>query len=90
MAARVETAYFDLDAQRTQADTYRTSLMPVARQLESLAEESYRAGKADILMVLTAQRNAQDAEQKYLQSLLTVQSTFAGLEEIVGASIDPK
>jgi cobalt-zinc-cadmium efflux system outer membrane protein len=90
VAARVETAYFDLDAQRTQADIYRTSLMPVAQQLESLAEESYRAGKADILMVLTAQHNVQDVEQKYLQSLLTVQTSFAGLEDIVGTSIDPK
>jgi cobalt-zinc-cadmium efflux system outer membrane protein len=90
VAARVETAFYDLDAQRTQADTYRTSLMPVAQQLESLAEQSYRAGKADILMVLTAQRNVQDVEQSYLQSLLTVQNSFAGLEETVGTSIDPK
>ena len=90
VAARVETAYFDLDAQRTQAETYRATLVPVAQQLESLAEQSYRAGKADILMVLTSQRNVQDVEQSYLQSLLTVQSAFAGLEEIVGTSIDPK
>jgi cobalt-zinc-cadmium efflux system outer membrane protein len=90
VAARVETAYYDLDAQHTQAETYRATLVPVAQQLESLAEQSYRAGKADILMVLTAQRNVQDVEHSYLQSLLTVQSTFAGLEEIVGTSIDPK
>lgn len=90
VAARVETAYYDLDARHTQAETYRATLVPVAQQLESLAEQSYRAGKADILMVLTAQRNVQDVEQSYLQSLLTVQSAFAGLEEIVGTSIDPK
>ena len=90
VAARVETAYYDLDAQRTQAETYRATLVPVAQQLESLAEQSYRAGKADILMVLTAQRNVQDVEQSYLQSLLTVQNSFAGLEETVGTSIDPK
>jgi cobalt-zinc-cadmium efflux system outer membrane protein len=90
VAAKVETAYYDLDAQRTQADTYRATLMPIAQQLESLAEQSYRAGKTDILMVLTAQRNVQDVEHSYLQSLLTVQSTFAGLEEIVGTSIDQK
>jgi cobalt-zinc-cadmium efflux system outer membrane protein len=90
VAAQVETAYYDLDAQRTQADTYRQSLVPVAQQLESLAEESYRAGKADILMVLMAQRNVQDVEHNYLQSLLSVQSTFAGLEELVGTPIDQK
>jgi len=90
VAARVETAYYGLDAQHTQAETYRATLVPVAQQLESLAEQSYRAGKADILMVLTAQRNVQDVEHSYLQSLLIVQSAFAGLEEIVGVSIDPK
>jgi cobalt-zinc-cadmium efflux system outer membrane protein len=90
VAARVETAYYDLDAQRTQAEIYHATLVPVAQQLESLAEQSYRAGKADILMVLTAQRNVQDVEHSYLQSLLTVQSAFAGLEQVVGTSIDPK
>jgi len=90
VAAHIETAFYDLDAQRTQAETYRQSLVPVARQLESLAEESYRAGKADILMVLTAQRNVQDVEHSYLQSLLSVQSTFAGLEELVGTPVDQK
>jgi cobalt-zinc-cadmium efflux system outer membrane protein len=87
VAAQVETAYYDLDAQRTQAETYRASLLPVAQQLEGLAEQSYRAGKADILMVLTAQRNVQDTEHNYLQSLLTVQTAFAALEEIVGTSL---
>jgi cobalt-zinc-cadmium efflux system outer membrane protein len=89
-AAKVEEAYYDLDAQRTQAETYRATLVPVAQKLEDLAEQSYRAGKADILTVLAAQRNVHDVEQSYLQSLMTVQSSFAGLEEIVGASIDPK
>ena len=90
VASKVETGYFDLDAQRTQAETYRATLVPVARQLEDLAEQSYRAGKADILMVLTAERNVQDVEHSYLQSLFTVQSAFAELEETVGSSIDPK
>ena len=90
VAAQVETAYFDLDARRTQAETYRDSLVPIAQKLEGLAEESYRAGKADILMVLTAQRNVQDVERNYLQSLLSVQNAFAGLEELVGTPIDQK
>lgn len=90
VAALVETAYFDLDARRTQAETYRDSLVPIAQKLEGLAEESYRAGKADILMVLTAQRNVQDVERNYLQSLLSVQNAFAGLEELVGTPIDQK
>jgi cobalt-zinc-cadmium efflux system outer membrane protein len=90
VAGQVEAAYLDLDAQRTQAETYRQTLMPVARQLESMAEDSYRSGKADILVVLTAQRNVQDAERSYLDSLLSVQRSFAALEGAVGAPIDQK
>jgi cobalt-zinc-cadmium efflux system outer membrane protein len=88
VAAGVESAYYELDAQRTQAQTYRDSLLPVTRKLETMAEDSYRAGKSDILVVLTAQRNIQDVERNYLGSLLTVQRTFAGLEQTVGAPLD--
>ena len=45
VSARVEAAYYDLEVQRTQVRLYRDRLLPVARQLESLAEESYRAGR---------------------------------------------
>jgi outer membrane protein, heavy metal efflux system len=90
VAGQVEAAYLDLDAQRTQAETYGQTVLPAARRLESMSEDSYRSGKADILVVLTAQRNVQDAERDYLDSLFSVQRSFAGLEETVGASIDQK
>ena len=52
-----------------------------------MAEESYKAGKANILTVIDAQRNAQDVEKTYLDSLFSLQSAFAGLEETVGAPL---
>jgi cobalt-zinc-cadmium efflux system outer membrane protein len=88
VTAEIETAYFDLGAQRTQVETYRQTLLPVAQQLESMAEDSYRAGKADILVVLTAQRNIQDVERSYLDGLVTVQNSFAALEEAVGTPLE--
>jgi cobalt-zinc-cadmium efflux system outer membrane protein len=88
VAGRVEAGYFDLRAQQSQVDTYRQKLVPAARQLESMAEESYRAGKTNILSVIDAQRNVQEVERSYLESLAGLQNTFATLEQTVGAALD--
>jgi cobalt-zinc-cadmium efflux system outer membrane protein len=90
VAGHVEEAYLDLNAQQTRVETYRQPLLPAARELESLAEESYRAGKANILAVIDAQRNVQEVERSYLESLLALQNAFAVLEETVGAPLDQK
>jgi outer membrane protein, heavy metal efflux system len=84
----VESAYFELDARETQAKLYKGTVVPEAEKLESLAEESYRAGKANILYVLNAQANVQQARLAYLQSLYAVQQAFAQLEDTVGAPLD--
>ena len=90
VAAQVEAAYYQLDAQRTQSEIYRQTLLPVAQRLESMAEDSYRSGKSDILVVLAAQRNVRDVERSYLESLFTVQSDFSALEELVGSPLDQR
>jgi outer membrane protein, heavy metal efflux system len=86
--AKVESAYFDLAARRTQVQLYRDTILPSSERLEQMAEDSYRAGKANILTVLGAQHDAQQVERDYLASLLAVQSSFAQLEEAVGAPLD--
>ncbi len=90
VAGSVEGAYFDLNAQQTQVKIYRQTLVPAVQKLETMAEESYRAGKANILAVLDAQRNVQDVERSYQQGLLAVQTSFAALEDAVGAPLDQK
>lgn len=84
---RVESGYLDVASRETEVELYKQQLLPATRRLESMAEESYRAGKADILTVLDAQRNAQDIERQYLQSLFDLQSADAALEETVGAPL---
>ncbi len=85
---RVEEAYYALYARQTQVNLYRTTVLPSGRRVENLAEESYRAGKASLLSVLDAQRNVQQIERDYLDSLFSLQSAFAELEQIVGESLD--
>lgn len=84
----VESGYLDLQTREQQVSLYKNSLVPAANQLESLAEDSYRAGKENILYVLDAQKNVQAVKQEYLQSLFAVQQAFAQLEETVGAPLD--
>jgi cobalt-zinc-cadmium efflux system outer membrane protein len=88
VAGHVEAGYYDLRAQQSQVDTYRQQLVPAARKLESMAEESYRAGKTNILSVIDAQRNVQDVERSYLESLVALQNAFATLEQTAGAALE--
>ena len=86
--ASVSSAYYDLQARQTQAQIYHDTILPSSRRLEEMAEESYRAGKANLLVVLTAQHDVQQVERDYLDSLLALHSAFAQLEEAVGSPLD--
>jgi len=88
VTGRVEAAYLDLGARQTQVELYHRNLIPATIRLEDLAEQSYRAGKASILTVLDAQRNVQQTQRAYLESLFELQTAFARLEEIVGGNLD--
>jgi len=56
--------------------------------LESMAEESYRAGKTGILTAIQAQQDVQSVESSYLQSLQQLQNLYADLEETVGGAVE--
>jgi cobalt-zinc-cadmium efflux system outer membrane protein len=84
----VEAAYAELNARLTEVDLYRRTVIPAGRKLESLTEESYRAGKTNILSVIEAQRTVRQNERNYLQSLLELQKAFSELEETVGVPLD--
>ncbi len=88
VAGRVQAAYYEWDARRAEVDLYRNILRPAAALVEQQAEESYRAGKTNLLTVLDAQRSAQEIEKNYLGSLGALQDAFAALEEITGTRLD--
>lgn len=88
VVGQVESAYYELNARQAEVALYKQSIVPSSRQLESLAEESYKSGKANILTVLGAQRDVTQVETEYLNSLLAMQTSLAELEEIVGAPLD--
>jgi cobalt-zinc-cadmium efflux system outer membrane protein len=84
----VDAAFAELTAKLTEVDLYRRTVIPAGRKLESLTEDSYRAGKTNILSVIEAQRTVRQNERDYLQSLLELQKAFSELEETVGVPLD--
>jgi cobalt-zinc-cadmium efflux system outer membrane protein len=88
VSGEVQAAYYEWDARRAEVELYRNTLRPAAERVEQQAEESYRAGKVNLLTVLEAQRSVQEIEKNYLDSLGALQSAFAALEEITGSGLD--
>jgi cobalt-zinc-cadmium efflux system outer membrane protein len=88
VAGDVEAAFNEFNAKLTEVRLYRETVIPAGRKLEELAEQSYSAGRASILVVLDAQRTVQQNERDYLQSLFELQQAFAELEQIVGVPLD--
>jgi cobalt-zinc-cadmium efflux system outer membrane protein len=76
-----------IEAERRQVEAYQRRLVPTATDLESLAEESYRAGRSSLLAVLEAQRSLRDLRRDALQAMLDLQLSVADLEEILGTAI---
>jgi len=87
-SADVAAAYFDYLAKAHQAEQYEQKIVPQSVKLQEMAEDSYRSGKSNLLTLIDAQRKLNETRKTYLDSLLTVQSSFATLEEVVGAPLD--
>jgi outer membrane protein TolC len=76
-----------LDAERRRVEAFEQRLVPTATNLETLAEEGYRAGRTSVLAVLDAQRSLGDLTRDALQAALDFQLLLADLEELVGTTL---
>jgi cobalt-zinc-cadmium efflux system outer membrane protein len=87
----VENAVFGtvarIDAERRQLEAFEQRLVPTATNLQTLAEESYRAGRTSVLGLFDAQRSVRELRREALQVALDLQLTFAELEELLGTTI---
>ena len=88
VTAQVASSYFDYQAKAHQAEQYREKIVPQTIRLEGMAEDSYKAGKTNVLILLDAQRKLNDVQKAYIDALFAAQSAFAVLEETVGVPLD--
>ncbi|MFY9559091.1 MAG: TolC family protein [Terriglobales bacterium] len=87
-SAQTIAAYYDYFARAGQSAQFGQRIVPKTVKLEEMAEDSYRSGKSNLLTLIDAQRRLNETRKTYLDSLFAVQSSFAVLEEVVGASLD--
>jgi cobalt-zinc-cadmium efflux system outer membrane protein len=87
-SANVAAAYFDYLAKARQAQQYKERILPEAQKLAEMSEDSYRSGKSNLLGLIDAQRKLNEVRRAYLDSVFAAQSSFANLEEVVGAPLD--
>jgi outer membrane protein TolC len=65
-------------------------VVPAIEEARSMTEESYRAGRADLVRVLEAQRAVVDARVAELEAIATWARSFADLERAAGRALaDP-
>jgi len=73
-------------AQR-QALRFRDDILPHALEVESLAEESYRAGETGLVALLQVLQSTRDLRLRAVQAGLDYQAALAELEQAIGAPL---
>jgi len=75
---------------RRQVQSYRESILPLAREAYDLAVRSYDLGEIDYLEVLHAERSLLETRLEYLDSVVETQSGRIALDRLAGVSLaDP-
>jgi len=86
--SEVQAAVLEFSARASQVKIFHDNLVPAAKRLAAMAEDSYKAGQSSILTVIDARRNTNQVQGEFLDSLLAAHAAFAALEEAVGAPLD--
>ena len=75
------------DAQRTAYLRYQSEILPLAQQVEVMAEDSYRLGQTGITALLQALQASRDMRLRSLQTASDFQDALGQLERAIGAPI---
>jgi cobalt-zinc-cadmium efflux system outer membrane protein len=87
IAGAVTAAAAQAAAAQRQALRFRDEIMPRALEVESLAEESYRAGQSGLVALLQVLQSTRDLRLRSIQTGLDYQTALAELEQSLGAPL---
>lgn len=76
------------DAER-KASLFRDTLMPLAKNSLDVAEQSYKAGKADFLELIDAQRLLLEFQLSYQRAVADREQRLAQVEMLIGKEVAP-
>jgi cobalt-zinc-cadmium efflux system outer membrane protein len=86
-SAAVIAARARAQALREQVDREQRDILPRARQVEAMAEDSYRAGQTGLVALLQVLQTTRDTRLQTVESALAYQRALADLERAIGAPL---
>jgi outer membrane protein, heavy metal efflux system len=87
MTAAVTAAVARAQALRQQIDREARDILPRARQVEAMAEDSYRAGQTGLVALLQVLQTTRDTRLQALDTAVAYQRALADLERAMGAPL---
>ena len=75
------------EAQRLAYQRYQAEILPLAQQVEVMAEDSYRLGQTGIAALLQALQASRDMRLRSLQTASDLQDALSQLERAIGAPL---
>ena len=87
MATDVTAAATSAEAQRQAYARYRDVILPQARQVEELAQDSYRLGQTGLVALLQALQQSREVRLRSLDAVAQFQAAMAELERAIGAPL---
>lgn len=85
--AAVTAAVARAQALRQQLDRETRDILPRAQQVETMAEDSYRAGQTGLVVLLQTLQTTRDTRLQALDTALSYQKALADLERAMGAPL---
>ena len=87
ISAEVTAAATSAEAQRQGYARYRDVVLPQARQVEELAQDSYRLGQTGLVALLQALQLSREVRLRSLDAVAQFQAGMADLERAIGAPL---
>ena len=87
ITGEVTSASAVAEAQRIAYLRYRDEIIPLAVEVERMAEDSYRLGQTGIVSLLQALQASRDMRVRSLQTAQDFQDALSELERVIGAPI---
>jgi outer membrane protein TolC len=87
LRATVTAALVRARAARGRAETLRQRILQETSEIQSMMEESYRAGQSDLTALLQVLNDNRDAREQAIDAGLEYQNALADLETAMGAPL---
>jgi cobalt-zinc-cadmium efflux system outer membrane protein len=84
VVANVTDLFHKVEASKQQLETYRTGILPQARQSLNVGLTGYQNGRTDFFMLIDAYKTNVDLTKEYFMTRMQFEQTIAMLEREVG------